>query len=203
MDQTGQTPRKQLSRKILITIIGIEFLCFVLIAVTFFYFLPLDSLGKDLSNNHLTEETLYLEKPAHIPGLKPSDVITILEEQEFVCKGYGFNEAGKYSWMCQKEIPDLVFQVLILSRTEKTVDFIDANVNQFGIPSDETASKFLCFIATLPYGEEEQKEACGWINETLPDIVEVNEIRLETFKGLPHLLYGISDARSLELGRLP
>ena len=148
--------------------------------------------------------TQTIPSPA-VPGVNPRQLVKTLEDQEqFTCTDIEINEQSIYEWRCKRQSPGVLFEINVFSRTKTELDLIDANVNQKENPSDEKAISLLNFVATLPQANSQaHDEATNWITETLPQITKVGDIRTENFGGIQYRLYGIADARSLELGSLP
>lgn len=152
----------------------------------------------------VTEAVRVAESGETIPGLTPKELISILEAEGFTCPKPRVDEKQRIIWKCEKNEAGIGYELLILSKDENSINLIDANINQEArTASDEKAAAYLCYIGTLPFGGQEQQESCQWILETLPSITEMGDLRPAQFNGIPHLLYGISQARSLELGSLP
>jgi len=192
------------NRKILWIILAVEALCVIGLAAVFLLNgdeeepVRVDNL-RDLA----AEAVQAVEGSPNIPGFTPYQVLAQIEMEGFDCGIPRVDEKKRVIWKCEKTEGDVLYQVLVLGRHENRVDLIDANINQNGEVSDETAVQFLCEIATLPFGGEAQPESCQWIGETLPTISAVGDLRPAKFNGIDHLLYGIPEARSLELGSLP
>lgn len=192
------------NRKILWIILFIEALCIAGLVIVFLVNgdaeepIKVDSL-RDLAS----EAVQVVEGGPNIPGLTPYQVLAQVEAKGFDCAMPRVDEKERVIWKCEKTEGDIVYQVLVLGRDEDSVDLIDANINQSGKLSDESALQFLCDIATLPFGGEAQPESCQWIGETLPTISAAGDLRPAKFNGIHHLLYGVPEARSLELGSLP
>jgi hypothetical protein len=154
--------------------------------------------------NMVTEAVRAVESGANIPGLHPEQVISTIEAEGFACSAPRVDDKQRVIWKCTKTEAGVGYELLILSRDENSIDLIDANINQDErTASDEKAAAYLCYIGTLPFDGQEQVESCQWISVTLPSITEAGDLRPANFNGLPHLLYGIASARSLELGSLP
>jgi hypothetical protein len=144
-----------------------------------------------------------VEGSPNIPNVTPLQILAEVEAQGFNCGLPRVDDKERVIWKCEKTEGDVLYQVLVLGRDKDSVDLIDANFNQNGEVSDEAAIQFLCEIATLPFGGEAQPESCQWIGDTLPTISDAGDLRPAKINGIHHLLYGVPEARSLELGNLP
>jgi len=199
MEKTGKR-----NRKLLWIILVVEVICIVgLVAVFLLNGNEEEPVNVDSLRDLASEAMQVVEGGANIPGITPYQVLAQVEVKGFDCGIPRVDEKERVIWKCEKTEGDVLYQVLVLGRDEDSVDLIDANFNQSGAVSDETAIQFLCEIATLPFGGEDQVESCQWIGETLPTINEVGDLRPAKFNGIHHLLYGAPEARSLELGSLP
>lgn len=199
----AETNRKR-NRKILWIILAVEALCIAGLVIVFLVNADAEEPIKVDSLRDLASEAVQaVEGGANIPGITPHQVLAQVESKGFDCGIPRVDDQDRVIWKCEKTEGDVLYQLLVLGQDEDSVDLIDANVNQNGTVSDETAVQFLCEIATLPFGGEDQAESCQWIGETLPTISEVGDLRPAKFNGVHHLLYGAPEARSLELGSLP
>lgn len=192
------------NRKILWIVLVVEVICVIGLVIVLLVNgdseepVQLDSL-RDLAS----EAVQAVEGSPNIPGYTPHQILAQAEGQGFDCGVPRVDDKDRVIWKCEKTEGDVLLQLLVLGRDEDSVDLIDANFNQNGEVSDEAAVQFLCDIATLPFDGEEQVESCQWIGETLPTIKEAGDLRPAAFNGVHHLLYGVPEARSLELGSLP
>jgi hypothetical protein len=192
------------NRKILWIVLVIEVICLAGLVIVFLVNNDEEEPVKVDSLIDMASEAIQaVEGSPNIPGFTPHQVLAQVEEEGFDCAIPRVDDKDRVIWKCEKTEGDVLYQVLVLGRDEDSVDMIDANFNQSGEVSDEAAVEFLCDIATLPFGGEGQAESCQWIGETLPTISEVGDLRPAKFNGIDHLLYGVPEARSLELGSLP
>ena len=199
MEKTGKR-----SRKLLWIILVVEVICIVgLVAVFLLNGDEEEPVNIDSLRDLASEAVQAVEDSPNIPGFTPHQVLGQVEAKGFDCGIPRVDEKERVIWKCEKTEGDVLYQVLVLGRDEDSVDLIDANFNQSGEVSDEAAIQFLCDIATLPFGGEPQADSCQWIGETLPGISEVGDLRPAKFNGIDYLLYGVPEARSLELGSLP
>jgi hypothetical protein len=148
-------------------------------------------------------EKVSNEEAEGIPGLLQEELKSRLIENEFECTDAEIGDSGLIRWVCFEETQDYLKEVYVFSRSLTTIDFIDANISQKGEPSDELAIEFLSYVATFPENINHHDAAMNWVKETLPTITEIREIKEADFGGIQYRLYGISAARSLELGTLP
>jgi hypothetical protein len=196
--------KRKRNRKILWIVLIVEVVCVIGLVIVLLVNgdseepVQLDNL-RDLAS----EAVQAVEGSPNIPGYTPHQILAQVEGQGFDCGVPRVDEKDRVIWKCEKAEGDVIYQLLVLGRDEDSVDLIDANFNQSGEISDDAAIAFLCDIATLPFGGEMQEESCQWIAETLPTINEAGDLRPETFDEVHHLLYGLPEARSLELGSLP
>lgn len=201
---TEKTKKKKRNRKIIWIILVIEAICVLGLAAVILLNgdseepIQVDSLGEWVS-----DAVRVVDGSANIPNVTPLQILSAVEAKGFDCGLPRVDDNDRVIWKCEKTEGDVLLQVLVLGRNEDSVDLIDANFNQDGEVSDDAAVQFLCEIATLPFGGELQEESCQWITETLPTISEAGDLRPENFNGIHHLLYGLPEARSLELGSLP
>lgn len=196
--------KRKRNRKLLLIVLLVEVICIAGLATLLLVNGDAEEPGNAFSlRSWAAEAARAVESGANIPGLNPDQVLAQVEGEGFTCAAPRVDEKQRVIWKCEKTEGDVVYQVLVLSRSESSVDLIDANINQNGSVSDEEAIQYLCFIGTLPFDGKQQAESCQWIEETLPAITEVGDLRPAQFSGVTHLLYGAAEARSLELGSLP
>ena len=203
MTETNENTNPKPKRKLLWWILVIEFVCIAGLAALLLGDRS-GSLRDAFALQQIADEAGgTAQAGARIPGLHPADVVALLEAEEFSCTDPRVDEKQRIIWKCEKSENKVEYKVLILSRSVDGVDLIDANINQSGKISNELAIQYLCFVGTLPFGGVEQAESCQWITQTLPKITKVGDLRAARFQEVPHLLYGVREARSLELGSLP
>lgn len=157
-----------------------------------------DAIGASIEPDHMT-----VEEDDGIPGLLQEELKSRLIENQFQCTDAETGERELYRWVCFKETQSYLMEVYVFSRSLTTIDFIDANISQKDEPSDELAIEFLSYVATFPENTNHHEAAIEWVKETLPTITEIREIKEADFGGIQYRLYGVSAARSLELGTLP
>lgn len=137
-----------------------------------------------------------------LPGLRPADVTVNLEDRRGMDCASAEQNGNYYVWVCERAEGDISIHVEIYAKTLATVDYITAHVLQLGEPSDDLAEELLGFIATMPYDGAEPDAARAWVEETLPTIRAVGDVRDATFGGVDYHLMGGPSARILEMGVL-
>ena len=192
---------KQQPSRFLITIIIIESICLIAAAVLISILVPFK--GRPV---HVIADikSIFQQQnfTPHIPDLSVNDLISYLEDNNFSCHQREFTN-NLYNWQCVNKLDDINYEVLIFSRNDADVDLVDANVVQNYEADNEIASAFLCQVAAYPFGFSQQDDACEWIKKTIPEINQTGDFHENEFNNVRYLLYGTSEARSLELGRLP
>jgi len=155
----------------------------------------------------ITPTVTSVKTPAGLPGITPADIKVNLTDRDFTCTNVKETQAeglGKwYSWYCDREEGSLIsMHVEFMSRSLSSVDFIDATILQYSDPTDEVASLFLGYIATIAFigNEEAQTEARLWVEEKLDQLNE-NCIE-EIVHGIPINLCGPPTARFIEIGKM-
>lgn len=143
-------------------------------------------------------------KTTTIPGLAPADVTVNLEQRGFDCASAEPTSSGDYFvWRCKRADPVLGYEsmVEVWGRTLQSVDYIDAAV--FNLQGDDTAAKFvLGFIATMPYDGAMPAAARQWVENTMPTISGIGDVKVADFGGVAFQLYGPATARNLEIGTI-
>jgi hypothetical protein len=203
---------KKTRKKILLPGVFLLLFCFMIIGGYFILRVVLIQRGWSISslfseadaNGTIIEpEQISTEENDAIPGLLQEELKSRLIANQFQCTDAEIGDRGLYRWVCFKETQDYLKEVYVFSRSLTTIDFIDANISQGDGPSDELAIEFLSDVATFPENTDYHDAAIRWVKETLPTITEIREIKEADFGGIQYRLYGISAARSLELGTLP
>lgn len=152
----------------------------------------------NLENSEISNE----RKVAGIPGLNREEVNLHLSKQGYECTEPETGDDSLQHWVCWKKEDNVLFEIYFFSSDQDGIDFIDANINQPINPSDQIAIEFLIFVGSLPDHDAEAL-VIDWISVTLPSINQARDIREKKFSGITYRLYGISEARSLEVGTLP
>lgn len=138
-----------------------------------------------------------------IPGLTRESTNHFLQSHGYDCTLPQMGELGLYHWVCWQENNEDLLEIYFFSRSTDSIDFIDANINQPEYPSDQKAVDFLTFVGTLPENDSADEQIRSWIAQTLPDIERARDLREKDLGGVHYRLYGLADARSLEIGILP
>lgn len=153
------------------------------------------------------EQTEPTDTPPGVPGLQPVDIILPLEEDlGFTCSDLEIWEPTEffpetiYYHSCELDTIEAHIFIEIHGTSLFTIDNIQANVSEFGLPYDEIAIPFLGYIASIPYDGAEPDSARAWVEKTIPTIFENGDLREAEFGGIPFLLAGAPGARLLIIG---
>jgi hypothetical protein len=133
--------------------------------------------------------------PTTIPSLYPVDVYGNLKDRGFGCEGPA-QVGGESVWHCTSSDTRAKYTVEILGPDASSVRLVEATVLSFD-PSttNETASDFLGYVATVPYEGSNPEQAKLWVQ----DNVDTTRPLSTKIGGVQYVLSGSGDARILEI----
>jgi hypothetical protein len=133
-------------------------------------------------------------------GLSMNNVINRFQtEKGFTCKQEG-STTDPVLWMCDiQNGNDLWYHVDIYGTSKVEVSNLLVSVFQT-YPDDEKSIDIIGFAASLPYTGSNASEARQWVEQTLPDIQSVDDVREKFIGGVRFKLYGDPQGRYLEMG---
>ena len=151
----------------------------------------------------INEESAENLSSDFIPGITQENLRTELTGSGFECSNPELSEKNLYRWVCWKETGTIYQEIYIFSRSLEKIDFLDMNITQSESPSDEISLEYFFQIVDWVDTTRHKLAVQSWIKQTLPDIDEIRELEEADFGGIHYRLYGLGNARSLEIGRLP
>ena len=154
------------------------------------------------SNIENKEPVTNLENSA-IPGISQDILRDDLISSGFSCSDPELSENGLYRWACWKNMGSTYLEIFIFSRSLENIDFMDMNITQSESPSDQVCLDFFQQIVDLIDTSQHSMAVKSWMEKTLPDINEIRELKEADFGNIHYRLYGLPEARSLEIGILP
>lgn len=205
-------------KKILWTTLGLFFACYCIVALINDPPRKKETAEIKVSatpTSYATEAPLPTEtpaptlEPAFIPGIAPADITVNLEDRKFDCASAEsqtdpFTESEYYAWYCKRadEAAQITYYVDFNARTLGTVDYINVSILQLISPSNEIASAFLQYMATIPFigSDEYQAQAKKWVETEIPLLKGEGDIHSTTINGVRMELFGIPSAITLRMG---
>lgn len=109
------------------------------------------------------------EEPYWISGLAVPKIIDGLQECDLFCEGPTPRGETMSAWECKgsAEEHEASYEVSIVGRDAEHVRTVTAKVGSRGeMPSEEVATDFLAFVASLPYEGGQSAQAQQWVRES-------------------------------------
>ncbi|MEI7990051.1 MAG: hypothetical protein WCI88_13525 [Chloroflexota bacterium] len=161
--------------------------------------LTMEPVQKETSNPSKTGGN-YL---ASLPGLSPSEVVSLIEGYGFDCTLPELNNKRTTQY-CDLTTDEYQFTVSIWGKTAESVDLIEAVAFYYGELEDYSDLTAVIFgnIGGLSYQNSVTQKAKTWVQETIPSVQNSGDEAINIFGGVHYYIYAMPSIQVLEIGKL-